>query len=264
LGCDRTENPPADVLRSNWWVNQQIALSNGINDSGMFELNFDDAQYLPFEGTGAVSTWRLSMPIATNNINFSTISDVVINLRYTASNGGAKFREDVVSLPALQSYYGAGFLSLAQQYSQQWYGFLHDIPGGNTQTMSFFVPANIFPLHLKPGTGRLDGFYFTLDVAEGISTSSSKSFISVDIPRQDAIPVTLSANNTFAYEFSRNREPKLENVAGIWSVPFDLDNAPADMVETVTIDDKQIRRLKPEVIKNIQLILYYKGKINWK
>src|SRR5690606_34814242 len=98
-----------------------IAISRGVGDSGMFELNFNDPRYLPFEGTGAVSSWRLSMPRATNRIDFEAISDVILQVRYTACDGGAAFRRQVTSLPALRPFTGARFLSLRQQYSQQWY-----------------------------------------------------------------------------------------------------------------------------------------------
>ncbi|MBK9227461.1 MAG: hypothetical protein IPL67_10515 [Ignavibacteria bacterium] len=36
--------------------------STGQNDSGVFELNFRDERYLPFENTGAISSWRLELP----------------------------------------------------------------------------------------------------------------------------------------------------------------------------------------------------------
>ena len=39
-----------------------IAVSTGQNDSGLFELNFRDERYLPFEGAGVVSKWRLELP----------------------------------------------------------------------------------------------------------------------------------------------------------------------------------------------------------
>ena len=41
---------------------QSIATSTGQSDSGMFELNFRDERYLPFEGTGAIGTWQLELP----------------------------------------------------------------------------------------------------------------------------------------------------------------------------------------------------------
>jgi hypothetical protein len=39
----------------------KIATSSAQNDSGMFELNFRDERYLPFEGAGAISHWRLEL-----------------------------------------------------------------------------------------------------------------------------------------------------------------------------------------------------------
>ena len=55
-------NTNSDNVRSDWIKNQQIAISRGVNDNGMFELNFRDERYLPFEGTGAVSNWESQMP----------------------------------------------------------------------------------------------------------------------------------------------------------------------------------------------------------
>src|SRR5262249_40462302 len=45
---------------------QSIATSTGQNDTGLFELNFRDERYLPFEGAGAFSSWRLDLPLETN------------------------------------------------------------------------------------------------------------------------------------------------------------------------------------------------------
>jgi len=36
-------------------------VSHGKNDPGMFELNFHDERYLPFEGAGAIRTWSLEL-----------------------------------------------------------------------------------------------------------------------------------------------------------------------------------------------------------
>lgn len=71
-------------IRTDWRKRQKIALSKGVDDSGLFELNFRDERYLPFEGTGAVSEWKLDMPLDNNSIDFKSISDVIIRLRYTA------------------------------------------------------------------------------------------------------------------------------------------------------------------------------------
>jgi len=66
---------------------QAVAISSGYNDSGMFVLNFDDARYLPFEGTGAVSKWELTINDLDPQLNSNptlSISDIIVTVRYTA------------------------------------------------------------------------------------------------------------------------------------------------------------------------------------
>lgn len=70
-----------------------VALSSGQNDSGVFELNFKDERYLPFEGAGAVSKWRIELPEKFRQFDYDTISDVVLHLRYTALDGGNKLQQ---------------------------------------------------------------------------------------------------------------------------------------------------------------------------
>ena len=76
----------------NFAATQSIATSTGQNDSGMFEVNFRDDRYLPFEGAGAISTWQITMPQDTNAFNFETISDVILNFNYTSRDGGDALR----------------------------------------------------------------------------------------------------------------------------------------------------------------------------
>ena len=71
---------------------EAIATSSGQNDSGMFELNFHDERYLPFEFAGAVSRWRVELPHETNYFDFDSLSDVVLHLNYTAREGGEGLR----------------------------------------------------------------------------------------------------------------------------------------------------------------------------
>ena len=71
---------------------QSIATSNAQNDSGMFELNFRDERYLPFEGCGAISSWRLELPKGVRQFDYNTISDVILHVKYTAREGGSSLR----------------------------------------------------------------------------------------------------------------------------------------------------------------------------
>lgn len=76
-------------LRQDWRSRQKIALSRGVSDNGMFELNFRDERYLPFEGTGTISKWELQLHIPENNKNlYDNLTDIIIRLNYTALDGG--------------------------------------------------------------------------------------------------------------------------------------------------------------------------------
>ena len=84
-----TSSDTRDDLR----VREQVVLSTGLNDSGLFTLNFDsDERYLPFEYTGAVSAWQLAFPKHTAQLPMlNSLSDIIVHIRYTAqSTGGQK------------------------------------------------------------------------------------------------------------------------------------------------------------------------------
>jgi hypothetical protein len=65
-----------------------IVTSGGTNDAGMFETSLRDERFLPFEGAGAISTWNLSLPGELRSFDYTTISDVILHIRYTARQAG--------------------------------------------------------------------------------------------------------------------------------------------------------------------------------
>lgn len=65
----------------------------GRNDTGLFDTGGQDARYLPFKGSGAISTWRLELPTGVPQFDHDTITDVILHLRYTARAGGAPLRD---------------------------------------------------------------------------------------------------------------------------------------------------------------------------
>lgn len=70
-------------------ASQQIALSTGVDDNGLFTLNFNDERYLPFEYTGAISTWRLTFPNPeAQNAMLASLTDIIVHVSYTARVDG--------------------------------------------------------------------------------------------------------------------------------------------------------------------------------
>jgi hypothetical protein len=86
-----------------------MATSSGQNDSGVFELNFRDERYLPFEGEGVESQWTLSINKDFATFNLDSISDVVLHLHYTSRDGG-----DILKNAAIASFnlMQSGFLNI--------------------------------------------------------------------------------------------------------------------------------------------------------
>lgn len=94
---DSTKGSASNIV-TNLRASQQIAVSQGMNDSGMFMLNFGDERYLPFEGTGAISDWQISFPNATSaeqQALLKSLNDVIIQVHYTALYGGSTFEQAV-------------------------------------------------------------------------------------------------------------------------------------------------------------------------
>ena len=52
---------------------------------------------MPFEGAGAISSWQLSLPRSFRQFNYSTITDVIIHISYTAEQDEL-FKENVEEL----------------------------------------------------------------------------------------------------------------------------------------------------------------------
>ena len=153
----------------NFSATQSIATSTAQNDSGMFEVNFRDERYLPFEGAGAIAQWRIYMPPECNAFDFETITDVILNLKYTARDGGAAFAglaAGAAALPPAQVQSGVGYqplgyqpqsdqlryFSLKHEFPTEWYQFMNPSVPASAQTnqvLSFALGMERFPFRYR-------------------------------------------------------------------------------------------------------------------
>jgi hypothetical protein len=76
---------------------QAIVTSTANNDSGLFETMPGDDRYLPFEGSGAVSRWRLELPADVPQFDHASITDAVLHMKYQAREGGQPLRGAAVT-----------------------------------------------------------------------------------------------------------------------------------------------------------------------
>jgi hypothetical protein len=128
---------------------QAIATSKPDADPGMFQLRFDDERYLPFEGAGAISAWRLELPQADNALSLGEVGDVVLSLSYTAKTGGAAL-EAVARAEREKGLARGGIkpepqhlVSLKRDFPDIWKR-LADTPAGQEVELPLPLPPELF------------------------------------------------------------------------------------------------------------------------
>jgi hypothetical protein len=135
---------------------QSIVTSSGQNDSGLFEQNLHDERYLPFEGHGAISEWRIELPKQLRQFDYDTISDVILHLRYTARDGGATLKQQAatdlqhaIEAMELEEERRGRFrlFSVKHEFPTEWHQFQQ--PGDSPQLLHLDITSERFPLQTK-------------------------------------------------------------------------------------------------------------------
>jgi hypothetical protein len=126
---------------------EAIATSSGRDDSGLFELNFNDERYLPFEYRGAVSRWRIELPPENNYFDFETLTDLTVRIGFTAREGGQGLRQ-AAAAAARRHLPGEGwrFFDLRQDFSDAWQR-IRDLSGedGRHEMLRLRLDRKMFP-----------------------------------------------------------------------------------------------------------------------
>ena len=142
---------------------QFIATISAHDDSNVFELNFRDERYLPFEGASAISDWmiELSTEKELRQFDYSTISDVILHLKYMAKEWGGLFKKKAVEYikefmmnkAELTDQPLMRMFSMKQEFSKEWHKFLLPATEGGEQVLSFTIGKERFHEPSKFGLG---------------------------------------------------------------------------------------------------------------
>lgn len=155
-GYDRDDtNGPDDRFIVDRRVVEAIVTSTGQNDTGLFEPAMRDERYLPFEGAGAISEWRLELNKEFSTFDHDTISDVILHFRYTARDGGDQLRS--AAIESVKSLLGGSssqvlfrLFSLRHEFPSEWHRFVSSPPsitGINPMTVNLAAPR--FPYFVQ-------------------------------------------------------------------------------------------------------------------
>jgi hypothetical protein len=117
---------------------QSIVTSGASNDSGLFETNLRDERFLPFEGAGAESTWKLQLPTDYPGFDHATISDAILHIRYTARQGVEAGSVNTAMGEIFQTNDFALLFSLRHDFPSEWSAFANGADFSATIRKDYF------------------------------------------------------------------------------------------------------------------------------
>jgi len=146
---------------------QPIVTSTAQNDAGLFEVNLRDERYLPFEGAGVISQWKLELVPEAQQFDWATISDVVLHLRYTARDGGEQLRKPAADglKKALQG--GVRLFSARSEFPDALAAFVNPPPNSPDQTLTIQLSDADFPFPVQGKQPKLGEWLVLIRWSDG-------------------------------------------------------------------------------------------------
>jgi Tc toxin complex TcA C-terminal TcB-binding domain len=265
-----------DRFVNNFAAIQSIATSHGLNDAGLFEVNFHDERYLPFEGAGVISRWRLEMPKANNAFDFETISDVILHFKYTAREGGdtlrQKAQEPLLAGPRQDLL---RFFSLRHEFPADWYRFLNPGPGsikGLSMTLDLAIAR--FPYQFRGksiSVSKVELYLKFKDIYDtqaypqngtplGDYAGSKPLKISLTPPGGNAVTADLKSDKSFLHGAPHAVLDLSDQTAGLgaWTVAVQNDDL-AGLSASLRTDGgaSKAYRLKSDAILDMAFVCHY-------
>ena len=186
---------------SNFAAMQSIATSHAQNDGGMFELNFRDERYLPFEGAGAISRWRIDLPKETNAFDFNTLTDVVLHLKYTAREGGGSLKNGAWTtlngMLAGDNLSLARLFSLKHEFPTEWYRFLHPADNQTVLTMKLEMTPERFAFQFRNRNIAVSLVELFLKLKDGASNPDELLNVTLTPPAGPEVSTPLTSTPAF-------------------------------------------------------------------
>jgi hypothetical protein len=208
---------------------QSVATSTGQGDSGMFGLNFRDDRFLPFEGAGVISEWRLELPKEFRHFDYHTISDVVFHIKYTARD----------------------MLSAAHDFSNGWYRFLHPGEDQVGQNMTLDISAEKFPYLFRDYTIKIQKVEMLLLLEDEYLDQSPTLTIGLTPPAGSINNLSLEVNPDIGGQLYDVLP--LTASPGEWLIELNENVIPPALQE----DNGDHVRLNSGAVKDLVLIFHY-------
>jgi hypothetical protein len=224
---------------------QSIVTSSGQDDSGLFESSLRDERYLPFEGAGAISQWRLELDPETNAFDLETVSDVILHMRYVAAEAGERMRaaakdatRKLLSTPARRPGQpdSAGLVRLfsaSRELSGDWLRWLQPNGAPVSRTLGVPVTRDRVPYLMQARKLRVNRVQVFLVLGE------RSLFAADDSPYAQATPLELTLTPGGTQPLRRD-----PSFGGLPAATFDFGAQPVAPGQlNVSIDEAKLQAL---------------------
>jgi hypothetical protein len=235
---------------------QSIATHSGCHDNGLFEFNFRDERYLPFEGAGAISRWQLEMPNEFRQFDYDSISDVILHVNYTARESGSALRDAAIQhlhdgINALVTGDNAPGLhqsfSARHEFPTEFHRFLHPAAESEQQTLTLNFTQKRFPYMFKGRDIAVDQVHVFVRLADEFkdANASGTEFTLIHPGGEETVDLGL------ADSFGNVRQVPIDNI----------NSGPGEWTLTVSFVGEELEgesnQLNPNAIEDIIFILHY-------
>jgi hypothetical protein len=261
-----------DRFISNVGGDQSIATSTAREDSGLFEFNFRDERYLPFEGAGAAGRWRLELPAEYRQFDYDTIADVVLHLRYTARDGGAAFKDAVGNLidaavnqlaDAVNQSGVFQFISLKHEYGTAFHKFLNPV-GVDDHSMSISLSKQHFPHLFQRKDIDIQNVIVFVKLRDASLYNNNNPLV-LTISRADGserdqslVTAGTELGGLAHATYAQLNGTILDDEDWLFTIKSaNVQNLPADLKQTVSINGASVERVKADEVEDIGILIQY-------
>ena len=271
-----------DRFRSSNVPVTSIATSKGQNDAGMFEFNFRDERYLPFEGAGVISDWLIELGGANfeagdgnevlRQFDYATITDVILHLNYTARENGGLFKDNALTYikQFIENFNGLDeqpfilMFSMRHEFPTEWHRFLHPTADGGEQVLNFTIGKERFPFFAQDRTivvMKIDVFAKCAqeEEEEGVyhMVLSYTCFDEDIVTSPEELPdlFTMSPDENYG---RLNKTTIGVNNAGLNLEELDITKEMTLKVKLGTSPDYTGLATKPDEVEDIYMVFHYK------
>lgn len=253
-----------DRFRVNYVPVTAIATSTAQADPGLFEFNFRDERYLPFEYAGAISQWQIELTADRDlrQFDYSTISDVIMHVGYTAREDVGMFRDKAITY--IKNFIGNAaelseeplmqFFSMKHDFPNEWYRFLHPANEGGEQLLTFTPARARFPFFAQERIVTVMQLEVFVRSTQSATYNLLMSYTNTDTDTVNSSPITVAPASAYG---DVNHTSVDTTDAGMNLEELDVDQPVTFKIKRSTAADYTALTTQPDELDDVMIVLRY-------